>query len=117
TLAEQRISLVCCGFRGQPDLDDCLAAGLIGGLIEEFSGGTVQATGATNFARGMLRSYTDPLVALWHSTAGVYLRELGSEEDLALAAATSVSTAVPELIGSDAEGVAPLFRFQAAGRS
>jgi len=115
-LAEEQISLVCCGFRGQPDLDDCLAAGLIAGLIEELSGGIVIASGATNFARGMLRSYTDPLVALWHSTAGVYLRGLGSEEDLALAAATSVSTAVPELISSDAAGVAPLFRFAPAVR-
>lgn len=127
-LAKQRISLVCCGFRGEPDLDDCLAAGLIAGLLEarlsegatrsEVGGsGGVEVSGATNFARGMLRSYTDPLVALWHSTAGVYLRELGSEEDLALAAATSVSTAVPELVGSDLEGRAPLFHFKARSKS
>lgn len=110
-LARERISLVCCGFRGEPDLDDCLAAGLIAGLLSEPS---TTMTGATRFALGMLRSYPDPLVALWHSTAGIYLRGLGSDEDLALAAATSVSSSVPVLRGKDEGGVAPLFRFTAA---
>ncbi|HZJ08979.1 MAG TPA: 2-phosphosulfolactate phosphatase [Trueperaceae bacterium] len=135
-LAKTRISLVCCGFGGEPDLDDCLAAGLIAGLLMQqlppsagadepeprgaagdaaephgASGGAIEPRGATRFALGMLRSYTDPLVALWHSTAGTYLRGLGSDEDLALAAATSVSSSVPELRASDNQGVAPLFRF------
>ena len=109
-LAKQRVSLVCCGFRGEPDLDDCLAAGLIAGLLLE-PGAT--ASGATRFATGMLRSYPDPLVALWHSTAGTYLRGLSSDEDLALAAATSVSSSVPQLSGVEEGGVAPLFRFSA----
>lgn len=110
-LAKERVSLVCCGFRGEPDLDDCLAAGLIAGLLLE-PGST--ASGATRFAMGMLRSYPDPLVALWHSTAGSYLRGLGSDEDLALAAATSVSSSVPRLVAVEEGGVAPLFRFTAA---
>lgn len=113
-LASERISLVCCGFRGEPDLDDCLAAGLIAGLLAEaLPAGSVNS-GATNFARGMLRSYPDPLVALWHSAAGVFLRGLDAEEDLALAAATSVSASVPELVETDVSGVAPLFRFRPA---
>lgn len=119
TLATNRVSLVCCGFRGEPDLDDCLAAGLIAGLVterlaERAAGGAVELSGATRFAIGMLRSYTDPMVALWHSAAGLYLRGLGSEEDLAIAAATSVSRSVPKLTARDMEGTAPLFHFTRA---
>ena len=39
SLSDGRVNLVCSGFGGEPDLDDCLAAGLIAGLIRTIAGG------------------------------------------------------------------------------
>lgn len=109
SLASERIDLVCCGFRGASDLDDLLAAGVIAASL----GPGYQASGATNLALSLLRSYPDPLEALWQSTAGGYLRSLGQEQDLAHCAAVSVSSSVPRLASVSGESGAPLYRFTA----
>ncbi len=109
-LSNGRIDLVCSGFGGEPDLDDGLAAGLIAGLARSRAGGA-EETGATSFAVAMLRSYPDPIEALWHSRVGNFLRSLGSDQDLGLAGAASISDTAPVLSEVDMSGVAPLYRF------
>jgi len=105
-----KVYLVCSGFAGEPDLDDALAAGLMAGMLRERVA-DVTYTGATAFAVAMLRSYPDPIEALWHSSVGTYLLALGSDQDLGLAGATSISSSAPVLVGVDETGVAPLYRF------
>ena len=116
SLSDGRIYLVCSGYGGEPDLDDGLAAGLIAGLIRNITSG-VEETGATSFAVAMLRSYPDPIEALWHSRVGNFLRSLGSDQDLGLAGAASISSTAPVLSEVDQTGVAPLYRFTDAGRA
>ncbi|HLV13466.1 MAG TPA: 2-phosphosulfolactate phosphatase [Trueperaceae bacterium] len=109
-LSRGKVYLVCSGFGGEPDLDDALAAGLIAGLLRDASPGAT-LTGATTFAVAMMRSYPDPIEALWHSAVGNFLRALGSDQDLGLAGAASVSPTAPVLAEVDVAGVAPLYRF------
>ncbi len=114
-LSAGRVNLVCAGFSDAPDLDDALAAGLIAGLLRDAAAGATVETGATGFAVAMLRSYPDPIEALWHSAVGSYLRALGGDQDLGLAGAASVSGQAPVLAEVDSEGVAPLYRFTRPG--
>src|SRR5690606_19615060 len=106
-----KVFLVCSGFAGEPDLDDALAAGLVAGLLRDAAADEVVQTGATALAIAMLRSYPDPIEALWHSSVGNFLRALGSDQDLGLAGAASLSPTAPVLPAVDGEGVAPLYRF------
>ena len=106
-----KVYLVCSGFAGEPDLDDALAAGLIAGLLRSVTGDGAAHTGATALAVAMLRSYPDPIEALWHSSVGNYLRALGSDQDLGLAGAASLSPTAPLLTAVETGGVAPLYRF------
>lgn len=115
SLARSRVDLVCAGFGGEPDLDDTLAAGLIGGLLRA-NVGHADETGATAFAIAALRSYPDPIEALWHSRVGNFLRSLGSDQDLGLAGGTAVSPVVPVMTDVDLSGAAPLYRFSQQGR-
>ncbi len=114
SLSGGRVNLVCSGFGGDPDLDDGLAAGLIAGLVRDIAG-TAEESGATSFAVAMLRSYPDPIEALWHSRVGNFLRSLGSDQDLGLGGAPSLSEAAPVLAEVDRSGVAPLYRFSDSG--
>jgi len=116
SLSDGRVNLVCSGFGGEPDLDDGLAAGLIAGLIRTIADGA-EETGATSFAVAMLRSYPDPIEALWHSRVGNFLRSLGSDQDLGIAGAASVTGMAPVLSDVDQTGVAPLYRFTISGRA
>lgn len=109
-LTRGRIDLVCCGFRGVPDLDDLLAAGVIAAAL----GTETRTRGSTRLALSLLRSFPDPLEALWQSTSGTYLRSLGQERDLAFCAAVSVSRTVPRLDAVVDGGDGPLYRFTAA---
>lgn len=91
-----RVLLACCGFRGQEDLDDAVAAGYIaaelGRLLPEAT-----LAGAGPFTRGLLRAFPAPVDAFWHSTAGRYLRRLERTDDLGVAASVSASRSVPVL--------------------
>lgn len=94
--AQERIDLVCCGFRGGEDVDDLLAAGYLLAALERKLG-DVEDEGAAGLARSLLRLSPDPLDTLWHSRAGRSLRALGLEADLAACARVSVSEAVPRM--------------------
>lgn len=113
-LAHERIDLVGSGFQGEPDLDDTLAAGLLAGLLLTHLP-SARPSGATLLATNLLRALPDPLDGLWNSTAGLYLRTIGLEHDLAVAAQVSVSDTVPELVGVEQGEPAPLYRFAPAG--
>jgi 2-phosphosulfolactate phosphatase len=110
-LAHERVDLVCCGFEGEPDLDDTLAAGLLAGLLaERFP--TALRSGATRFTLTLLRAFPDPVEALWQSIAGHYLRSLDLPHDMAVAARTSASDVVPSLRERvPGSGSAPLYVF------
>lgn len=110
-LQPDRIDIVCCGFRGVSDLDDLVAAGTIAAYL----GAVGEEAGATSLALSLLRSFPDPLEALWQSLAGGYLKGLGQEQDLAFCARVSASDAVPRLVAVDDGGDGPLYRFAAAG--
>ena len=94
--ARSRVDLVCCGFEGAPDLDDLATAGLLAdGLMRRRPGAL--ATGATTLARGLLRVAADPLALLWQSSAGRYLRGLGLERDIGVAADVDRCRTVPRM--------------------
>ncbi len=112
-LTQGRIDVVCCGFRGTPDIDDLLAAGVI---AAELGVDLEAASGSTRLATSLVRSFPDPLEALWQSTCGTYLRALGQERDLAFCAAVSVSQSVPRLQTIVAGGDGPMYKFTAAAR-
>lgn len=95
TLASSSITVTCAGFRDQEDLDDAIAAACI---VAELRRHLPEATvsGANALLGSLLRAFPDPLDALWHSTAGRWLRSLEHADDIGLAGRVSVSTAVPE---------------------
>lgn len=108
----ERVSLVCCGFRGQEDLDDAMTAGFLAGEIG-YLAGEVQLEGAARLAVGLLRAFPDPLEALWHSTAGRELRRLELTEDLAAASVVSQSQHVPRLVSIEEGKYRQLYHFDA----
>jgi 2-phosphosulfolactate phosphatase len=109
-LAQERIDLVCCGFGGEEDLDDALAAGVIAAdMSMRFPDATL--TGASRFAMSLLHAYPDPIDALWQSVAGHYLRKLDLEQDIGMAARLSHSHVVPALESRTESGGGELFTF------
>lgn len=112
-LAERRIDLVCCGFGGEEDLDDALAAGVLAADIAARRP-DVRLTGASRFCVSLLRAFPDPLEALWQSVAGHYLRDLDLEQDIGVCARISQSEVVPELVRREValEGASDLFVFE-----
>lgn len=107
----ERVSLVCCGFQGQEDLDDTMTSGFLAGEIGHLLG-TVQLEGAARLAVGLLRAFPDPLEALWHSTAGRELRRLELSEDLAPASSVSQSQNVPRLVAVEEGKNKKLYHFE-----
>lgn len=111
-LATDRIDIVCCGFGGEEDLDDTLAAGLIAADLATQVPDAV-LTGASRFAMTLLRAFPEPLEALWESVAGRYLRGLDLEQDIGMAARLSHSNTVPVLAERIAAEDGELFSFTA----
>lgn len=108
------VAIVCCGFGGQEDLDDAVAAGLLAAELRRVCG-AAEPVGATRFAVGLLRAFPDPLAAFWQSVAGRYLRRLEHAEDLAVASLVSHSERVPRLVASEQAERGPVYRFEGAG--
>jgi 2-phosphosulfolactate phosphatase len=108
----ERVSLVCCGYEGQEDLDDTVAAGYLAGEIHRLAGGA-RLEGGARLALGLLRAFPDPLEALWHSTAGRVLRANELAEDLAVASLVSQTAKVPRMVASDPGRQGDLFHFEA----
>ncbi len=112
-LASGRIDLVCSGFSGEPDLDDTLAAAVIAGLVKNYHQ-DLRVQGATRMATTILRAFPEPVDVLWRSTAGQYLRSIGLEQDIGLAARVSASEVVPRLVAVEAGEHGNLYRFVAS---
>lgn len=111
-LAAARVDLVCSGFSGEPDLDDTLAAAVIAGFLRD-ARPEAQVAGATRLATTVLRAFPDPVDVLWRSVAGQYLRSIGLEQDIGLAARVSASDMVPQLAASMPGEYGTLYRFEA----
>ncbi|MEX2503118.1 MAG: 2-phosphosulfolactate phosphatase [Trueperaceae bacterium] len=92
----RRIDLVCCGFRGTPDLDDLAVAGLLADRLQRVRTDLV-AVGATRMAIDLVRLHADPLPLLLASRAGRYLRDLGLDRDVGVAVDLDRSDAVPRM--------------------
>ncbi len=93
------VVVVCAGERGEPDLADTIAAGLLVSLFERASRarGDVgpAVSGATRFCLSVLRTTKDPLDGIWASSAGSDLRAVGLEEEVAAASEIATSDVVP----------------------
>lgn len=114
-LATESITVVGAGFRNQEDLDDTIAAAVI---TAELKRALPEAgrSGAIALCDSLLRAFPDPVEALWHSTAGRYLRQLEHAQDIGLAGAVSQSDSVPERSGIvEVAGGGALHRFTVAG--
>jgi len=94
--AERRIDVVGCGFRGDAGLDDLLTAGFLADRIWRRRPEFV-LTGAARMALDLVQAESDPLRLLWSSRSGRYLRRLGLERDLGVAADIDRSEVVPLL--------------------
>lgn len=110
TLAQGRISLVCCGFDGHEDLDDTLSAGYMVARLKQRLP-NAQLSGASLMAISLLKAFPDPLEGLWHSRAGNYLRKLDLKEDIAVSGLIAQSDCVPELQEERKLEHAPIFHF------
>ncbi len=93
-LARDGVQIVACGFDGQPDLDDTLAAGYIAAEISALLP-EARLTGAARLTRSLMRAFPDPVEAFWHSAAGRYLRANERSDDIGVAARISESGSVP----------------------
>jgi len=114
SLAESEVALVCAGFRGFEDLDDALCAGYLAARLKRRFGDAA-LTGAASMCAGLLKAFPLPLEALWHSSAGRYLRALDLNEDIAVGSLLSRTGKVPrrlEVLGDEGDS-APLHRFRA----
>jgi 2-phosphosulfolactate phosphatase len=93
------VVVVCAGERGEPDLADAIAAGLLVSLFERASRARGDAaptvTGATRFCVSVLHTTKDPLDGIWASSAGSDLRAVGLEEEVAAASEIATSDVVP----------------------
>ena len=96
TLATSSISLVCCGFDNQEDLDDAISAGYMAARLKKLRP-DLTSQGATEFVMSLLKAFPDPLEAMWRSLSGDYLRHFNMADDLAIASLVSQSVKVPEL--------------------
>jgi 2-phosphosulfolactate phosphatase len=108
-----RVDLVCCGFRGEADLDDLLTAGFLADRILRLRPDVVP-TGATRLALDLMHAEPDPLRLLWRSRAGRYLRGLGLERDIGFAADLDRSSVVPVLAAGEHRHGGVLYPFAAA---
>ena len=95
------VRIVCAGDRGEPDLADTIAAGLLVALIDRAArreaGTTVTLSGASRYCLSVLRTTKDPLDGIWAAAAAAELRAVGLEEDLAIASEVATSDVVPRV--------------------
>jgi 2-phosphosulfolactate phosphatase len=112
-VAHEEIGLVCAGFAGQEDLDDTLTAGFLTARLKQLLP-HAKLAGAATLAVSLLKAFPNPLEALWQSCAGHYLRELGLQEDIAIASLLSHSRQVPELADVLDEEGSPFYLFGSA---
>ncbi len=116
--APKRMGVVCAGERGQPDLTDTVAAGLLVTLLERSGrrrGSPALAfSGAARYCLSVLRTTKDPLDAVWASSTGFDLRGVGLEEDLAFASEIGSCAAVPEVERVEEAFGRPVVRLVAA---
>jgi 2-phosphosulfolactate phosphatase len=108
------VVVVCAGDRGEPDLADAIAAGLLVSLFEREARARGDAgpvvTGATRFCLSVLRTTKDPLDGVWSSSAGSELRAVGLEEEVAAASEIATSDVVPLVAAIDHAFGRPLVR-------
>ncbi len=96
-LAGDEITVVCCGYRGEEDLDDTLCAGyLTAQLSRRFPHASL--TGAALFTLSLLKAFPDPVAALWQSRVGHRLRHLNLTDDIGLSSLVSQASVVPKLL-------------------
>lgn len=110
----KRACVVCAGERGQPDLADTVAAGVLVTLFERaaqrLGAPHLAFAGAARYCLSVLRTTKDPLDGVWASSAGSDLRAVGLEEDLALASEIGSCATVPEVERVDEAFGRPLVR-------
>lgn len=110
----ERVLVMCAGERGQPDLADTVAAGLLATLFERDErrrgAAPLGLAGAARYCLSVLRTVKDPLDAVWASAAGFDLRGVGLEEDLAYASEIGGPRAVPTVERVDEAFGRPLVR-------
>ena len=111
--ASERIDLVCCGFRGQSDLDDLLTAGFLVDRLRRLRP-ELELAGAAQMAQDLMHAEAEPLRLLWSSRTGRYLRRLGLERDLGVAADIDRSSVVPLLTEPQQRHGGTLFPFRPA---
>jgi 2-phosphosulfolactate phosphatase len=99
------VQVVCAGDRGEPDLADTIAAGLLVALLDRaarrHAGASVNLVGAARYCLSVLRTTKDPLDGIWAAAAAAELRAVGLEEDLAMASEVAVSDVVPRVEGCE----------------
>ncbi len=99
----KHVRVVCAGDRGEPDLADTIAAGLLVALLDRAvrreAGATVTLAGAARYCLSVLRTTKDPLDGIWAAAAAAELRAIGLEEDLAIASEVAASEVVPSVKG------------------
>ena len=99
----QEVHLVCAGTDGQVTAEDCLCAGAIGLALRQHTGFDTHACDATRIAIGLYQHLDEHLdqepdlllEAIRDSHGGRNLRELGFDEDIALAARRDTLDLVP----------------------
>ncbi len=111
-LATEEIALVCCGFGGEEDLDDVLVAGYLAGRLKQRLP-EASPLGAGWMCLSLLKTFPDPLEALWYSRAGQALRRLELAGDLVVASLISRSDKAPRLSAVTEGERASLYRFEA----
>jgi len=108
------VVVVCAGDRGEPDLADAIAAGLLVSLFERAARARGDVgpvvTGATRFCLSVLRMTKDTLDGVWVSSVGADLRAVGLEEEVAAASEVATSDVVPRLADVDHAFGRPLAR-------
>ena len=110
----RRIDLVCCGFRGTPDLDDLAVAGLLADRIRRMRD-DARPEGAARMAIDLVRAHAGPLPLLIASRAGRYLRDLGLDQDVGVALDLDRSEVVPRLEEPDRRDDGTVYPFVPAG--
>lgn len=114
----QEVRIVCAGDRGEPDLADTIAAGLLVALLDRAvrrkANVTVSLVGAARYCLSVLRTTKDPLDGIWAAAAAAELRSIGLEEDLAIASEVAVSDIVPRVAACESVLSRPTVRLVAS---